>query len=86
MTVHDPICTEFGHLSIALHGSFLPIPSDDAFAPLDPVEYSKEKLPGAVIVKSERITINKGRERVKLRVTNNGDRPVQVCVTVVLRE
>ena len=79
VTVHDPICNETVDLSIALYGSFLPIPSDDAFAPVDPTEYSKEKLPGSVIVRPERIVINKGRERVKLRVTNNGDRPVQVC-------
>ena len=80
VTVHDPICTEQGDLSIALYGSFLPIPPDNAFAPIDSSEYAKEKLPGSIIVKNERIVINKGRERVKLRVTNNGDRPVQVCI------
>ena len=34
--------------------------------------------PGAIVVKQDRIRINQGRERVKLRVTNNGDRPIQV--------
>jgi urease len=28
VTVHDPICTEFGNLADALYGSFLPVPSE----------------------------------------------------------
>ncbi|KAF9468200.1 urease [Collybia nuda] len=78
VTVHDPICTESGNLEAALYGSFLPIPSDDLFPLSDPFEYSPENAPGAVIASKELIMINKGRERVKLRVTNNGDRPIQV--------
>ncbi|KAE9402507.1 urease [Gymnopus androsaceus JB14] len=78
VTVHDPICTESGNLEAALYGSFLPIPSDNAFPILDTAEYAKDKAPGAIIAKNERIVINKGRERIKLRVTNNGDRPVQI--------
>ena len=78
MTVHDPICTESGNLSEALYGSFLPIPPDELFPILDATEYEPANAPGAIIVKKEPITINKGRERVKLKVTNNGDRPVQI--------
>jgi urease len=78
VTVHDPICTESGNLEAALYGSFLPIPPESAFPVIDVSEYAAEKAPGAVIAKKERIVLNKGRERVKLRVTNNGDRPVQV--------
>ncbi|KAG5646291.1 Urease [Asterophora parasitica] len=78
VTVHDPICTEDGNLEAALYGSFLPIPSDDVFPPSDPLEYAAEHAPGAIIARKERIVINKGRERIKLRVTNNGDRPIQV--------
>lgn len=78
VTVHDPICTESGNLEAALYGSFLPIPPESAFPIADVSEYAKEKIPGAIIAKKERIVINRGRERVKLRVTNNGDRPVQV--------
>ncbi|KAL5526948.1 URE1 [Sanghuangporus sanghuang] len=78
VTVHDPICSESGNLSEALYGSFLPIPLDDLFPVLDASDYEPAKAPGAVIVKKEQITINKGRERVKLKVTNNGDRPVQI--------
>ncbi|KAL1665093.1 hypothetical protein GGF50DRAFT_126709 [Schizophyllum commune] len=78
VTVHDPVCTESGDLSAALYGSFLPVPSNDLFPLSSPEEYAVEKRPGAVIAKKEAITINQGRERVKLRVTNNGDRPIQI--------
>ncbi|KAG6853481.1 Urease [Blastosporella zonata] len=78
VTVHDPICTEDGNLEAALYGSFLPIPSDDLFSPSDPQEYAEERAPGAIIARKEGVVINKGRERIKIRVTNNGDRPIQV--------
>ncbi|RXW25555.1 hypothetical protein EST38_g370 [Candolleomyces aberdarensis] len=78
VTVHDPICTEDGDLGAALYGSFFPVPSNDAFPVQEEAEYAPEKLPGAIIVKKERIAINQGRKRVKLRVTNTGDRPIQV--------
>lgn len=78
VTVHDPICTESGDLTAALYGSFLPVPSEDAFPVIDPSDYSREKAPGAVVVKKERIILNRKRQRIKLRVTNNGDRPIQV--------
>ncbi|KAI0734245.1 hypothetical protein C8Q72DRAFT_808402 [Fomitopsis betulina] len=78
VTVHDPICNDTVDLCHALYGSFLPTPPDHAFPVIDPTEYSRDKAPGAVIVKKERIVINRGRERVRLRVTNNGDRPVQI--------
>lgn len=78
VTVHDPICTEDGDLAAALYGSFLPIPSPDAFAPVDASEFARDKAPGAIVVCKEPITLNKGRKRIKLKVTNNGDRPVQI--------
>ncbi|KIY65932.1 urease [Cylindrobasidium torrendii FP15055 ss-10] len=78
VTVHDPVCTEDGNLENALYGSFLPIPDHTLFTITPVEEYAAEKLPGAIIAKKERIAINKGRKRVALRVTNNGDRPVQV--------
>ncbi|KAJ7172211.1 urease [Mycena filopes] len=77
VTVHDPICTESGNLEAALYGSFLPIPAEDLF-PVADVATSREELPGAIIPRPNRIVINRGRERVQLRVTNNGDRPIQV--------
>ncbi|KAI0261480.1 urease [Gloeopeniophorella convolvens] len=78
VTVHDPICSEDGNLEAALYGSFLPIPSNDLFPSYDASLYSPEKLPGALVVRQDSIIINKGRERVRLRVTNTGDRPVQI--------
>ncbi|KAI0649303.1 urease [Trametes meyenii] len=78
VTVHDPICTDDGDLGAALYGSFLPAPPNDAFPKVEPVEYSRDKAPGALVVKKDRIRLNQGRERVKLRVTNNGDRPIQI--------
>jgi urease len=78
VTVHDPISSEDGDIAAALFGSFLPLPSNDLFPVQDPSLYAREKLPGAIIALEEDIVINKGRERVRLRVTNTGDRPVQV--------
>ena len=85
MTVHDPICTDSGNLEAALYGSFLPIPSETLFPLFDESEYASEKVPGVIIAKKERIILNKGRDRVRLRVTNNGDRPVQVPTYYLLQ-
>lgn len=88
VTVHSPIASENGDIAAALAGSFFPIPSNDLFPVQDPSLYSREKLPGAIIARKEDIIINKGRERVRLRVTNTGDRPVQVgiCSTNKMRK
>ena len=83
VTVHDPICTETGDLDAALYGSFLPVPSQDVFSPIDVAEFARDKAPGAVVIKKEPIVINKGRKRIQLRVDNKGDRPVQVCATLL---
>lgn len=40
--------------------------------------YVLEKQPGAVVVEKGSIELNKGRKRYKLKVTNRGDRPIQV--------
>ncbi|TFK94011.1 urease [Polyporus arcularius HHB13444] len=78
VTVHEPICTENGDLEAALYGSFLPVPSNDLFPAVNTALYARENAPGAIVVKKDRIRINQGRERVRLRVMNNGDRPIQV--------
>jgi urease len=79
--VHDPICSEDGNLHNALYGSFLPIPSNDLFPLVDAKEYERANGPGAVIVKPKSpITINPGRGRIRLKVKNNGDRPIQARV------
>jgi hypothetical protein len=79
VTIHHPISSDDGDLEKALYGSFLPIPSKDAFPMPDPSEYETQKAPGAVIpVKEGKIVLNKGRKRIKLKITSKGDRPIQV--------
>jgi urease subunit gamma/beta len=73
VTVHHPIARENGNLTLALHGSFLPVPALSAFKPLP-----DEKEPGAYEVADGEIELNAGRPTVELPVTNLGDRPVQV--------
>ncbi|KIY44091.1 urease [Fistulina hepatica ATCC 64428] len=78
VTVHEPICTDAPNLESALYGSFFPIPSKDKFPPIEPSEFVLENTPGVIIAKKQAIKINHGREQIQLRVTNNGDRPVQI--------
>lgn len=95
VTVHSPICTPLGrepHLSLALYGSCIPIPSDLIFPESDGSPMSPEQLPGAIIVKRsskrrrsgggsaqpQTLKINENRQRLKIKVTNTGDRPIQV--------
>ncbi|KAB2576169.1 Urease [Lasiodiplodia hormozganensis] len=78
VTVHHPISTEDGDLEKALYGSFLPIPAQDAFPSWDPSLYEPKKQPGAVIPVKGRIVLNEGRQRIRLKVTSKGDRPIQV--------
>ena len=50
-------------------------------------EYAAEKMPGAIIVKKDSpIIINEGRVRTRLRVTNNGCRPVQVSNLPIIQK
>jgi urease len=79
VTVHDPICTDNGNLELALYGSFLPLPSQDAFA-MPPSNRTKRDAPGAVIALPGTIELNSGRKRISLTVTNHADRAVQVGV------
>lgn len=79
VTVHHPISSDDGDLEKALYGSFLPVPSKDAFPLVDPAEYDAKKMPGAVVpVKEGKIVLNPGRKRISLKVTSKGDRPIQV--------
>src|SRR6266540_3336740 len=76
VTVHHPIAAEHGDLSLALYGSFLPVPALEQFrgdAAAEP-----EPPPGAVIAAAGEIELNAGRATVSLRVTNLADRPIQV--------
>lgn len=73
VTVHHPIALENGDLSLALYGSFLPVPSTLVFKPMPDVG----EIGGTQVLEGE-IELNAGRETVSLPVTNLGDRPVQV--------
>jgi urease subunit gamma/beta len=73
LTVHAPIVREHGDLALALHGSFLPVPSLERFGALQP-----GPAPGSLLVEPGELELNVGRRRTSLAVTNTGDRPVQV--------
>ncbi|KAI9805887.1 MAG: Urease [Sarcosagium campestre] len=79
VTVHHPVSTNDGDLEKALYGSFLPVPSKDIFALAPDEEYHHSRMPGAVVpVKTGRIVMNGDRNRIRLKVTSKGDRPIQV--------
>lgn len=73
VTVHHPIASEDGDLALALYGSFLPVPEVARFGPGE-----DEPLPGAYEIAPGEIELNAGRATVSLRVSNLGDRPIQV--------
>ncbi|KAK5121286.1 Urease [Meristemomyces frigidus] len=84
VTVHNPIAGDDGDLERALYGSFLPVPETSSF-PWPPPEgleaYDHNNMPGVVVpLKTEegRVRLNVGRERMVLKVTSKGDRPIQV--------
>ena len=86
VTVHHPIASETGDLSLALYGSFLPAPrsgvrpgSDRGQTP--PQDVADDLLPtaiGGLTGPEGHIEINAGRQTVRLAVTNRGDRPIQI--------
>lgn len=80
VTVHNPISSDDGDLEKALFGSFLPVPSKEAFQLPDASVYEDKKMPGAVIVKKNapKVMLSEGRKRIKMKVTSKGDRPIQV--------
>jgi urease subunit gamma/beta len=74
VTVHHPIEAEHGDLSLALYGSFLPVPPLERFTRAA----HEEVRPGEVLVQPGELVLNEGRDAVTVEVTNRGDRPVQV--------
>jgi urease subunit gamma/beta len=67
---------EDGDWALALYGSFLPCPDLAAFG--DETASPPELSPGEVLAQEGELTLNAGRESILLRVTNLGDRPVQI--------
>ena len=81
VTVHHPISSPDGDMTLALYGSFLPAPSLEAFAqpcPADAVMRSDAGAPGRCEPAAGELLLNADRQSVQLAVTNLGDRPVQV--------
>ncbi|KAF9139918.1 hypothetical protein BGX20_007592, partial [Mortierella sp. AD010] len=78
VTVHYPISNDNGNLELALHGSFLPIPDADRYFPpiSEAEEIASQHPPGAIITAPGTLTLNKGRQRLRLEITNTGDRPI----------
>jgi urease subunit gamma/beta len=73
VTVHHPIASEQGDLSLALYGSFLPVPPSEKFT-VPP----EEQTPGQLLPQPGEIALNEGRSTAQLWVVNSGDRPIQV--------
>ncbi|KAF9184246.1 hypothetical protein BGZ51_002447 [Haplosporangium sp. Z 767] len=80
VTIHDPISNENGNLELALHGSFLPIPDADRYFPAITEEEEAEfpYPPGVIVTAPGALTLSKGRKRLRLEITNTGDRPILV--------
>lgn len=73
VTVHHPIASESGNLTMALYGSFLPVPKDSVFPASESTSW-----PSSTEIQEGEIELNSGRKTVELRVTNLGDRAIQV--------
>lgn len=79
VTVHAPIALERGDLTLALYGSFLPVPPSHRFDhPVSAAPQSLDGAPGEVVVKPGEIVLNEGRREITIAVKNKGDRPIQV--------
>ena len=76
VTVHRPIALVRVDLSLALYGSFLPVPPESIFA--DPLADEVLPPPGEVLVAPGTIALNEGRDVVDVVVKSIGDRPIQV--------
>jgi urease subunit gamma/beta len=76
VTVHFPIAMDRVDLSLALHGSFLPIPPETSFEPLE--AESEATAPGATFIAPGSIALNPGVDTVEVVVKSVGDRPIQV--------
>ena len=74
VTVHNPIVAEHGNLELALYGSFLPVPN----VRLKPDATVAAIKPGEITSVPGEIAANEGRRVAQLKVTNRGDRPIQV--------
>jgi urease subunit gamma/beta len=77
VTVHAPIALSLVDLSLAFHGSFLPLPPEHIFATASQGQGAMS-APGGILVAPGTITLNERRDVVELLVKSVGDRPIQV--------
>ncbi|CAG8073680.1 unnamed protein product [Penicillium nalgiovense] len=85
VTVVDPIATENGDMQRALYGSCIQVPTIDLFPVLTPTDYARDyapdKAPGYIWCiddETTKISLCRDRDRIKLKVVNHGNRPIQV--------
>ncbi len=78
VTVHHPITRDTGDLSLALYGSFLPVPPASLFAAIEAEPDEGAVIAGELLVAPGEIVLNEGRDELSLAVKNTGDRPIQV--------
>jgi urease subunit gamma/beta len=74
VTVHHPIVAERGDLSLALYGSFL----TPVAAATSQSVVAMDGAAGEILAAEGSVTLNDGRDVVRLEVVNRGDRPIQV--------
>jgi urease subunit gamma/beta len=75
VTVHAPVALDRVDLALALHGSFLPVPADSAFAAESPPAAGP---PGEAQIAPGTVDLNRERDVVEIVVRSVGDRPIQV--------
>jgi urease subunit gamma/beta len=83
VTVHHPIAAEHGNMELALYGSFLPMPAKRGLTPVpvpgsDPNGTVFSEVAGEIFAADGDVVLNEGREPLHVKVTNRGDRPIQV--------
>jgi urease subunit gamma/beta len=79
VTVHHPIAAEHGNMELALYGSFLPAPAHAVpVRGSDPNGMVFAGTAGEVLAADGDLLLNEGREPIQVKVTNRGDRPIQV--------
>ena len=78
--VQQPICEDQGNLMLALYGSFLPVPSREAFenAQFGVAPSMLDGPVGEVLSGTGDIELNNGRETVQVNVVNQSIRPIYV--------
>lgn len=83
VTVDQPISSADGNIELALYGSFISPPSESIFPVYEDADYDPHLAPGAIVPADVgTIELNPGRKRTRVRVTNKGDRPIQVSIRV----